>query len=137
MGEYDELISEHRARCMCAPHCSVPEECDMCSKEKCIHCVSADVMETLVRERDRDSHIIAREFKRAVKAEAEAHSLAKSLLRHQDDLNAAQSKLIDLRNTIVGLRNALEFVDYHISRDNTEAKEAIRIAVRSAKDAEE
>lgn len=118
MGEYNLLLGGLRERAeRAAQEGNMTATCDARYFSQ-----AADAIEALV--------------KRAEKAEAEANFLAKSLLRHQDDLNAAQSKLIVLRNTIVGLRNALEFVDYHISRDNTEAKEAIRIAVRSAKEAE-
>lgn len=49
----DDIERELRYRCMCAPHCNVPEECDMCSKEHCIYCTGANTIEDLRAENAR------------------------------------------------------------------------------------
>lgn len=89
----EDIERELRYRCMCAPHCNVPEECDMCSKEHCIYCTGADTIEALRGEVERLTKArvecerqfqtkveeVAAQMSRAEKAEAEAARLKGAL----------------------------------------------------------
>lgn len=89
---YADLVKDLNARCMCAPHCAEPSECDMCEKEShCIHCDAADAIETLVKERDE-----ARADYEAMKA----HN--KELF---DKLSAAEAEVARLREALTKIAN--------------------------------
>ena len=68
-------------------------------------------------ERDADRALFLKAGKRAEAAEAEANTLSKSLLLHQDKLNAAEAE-------VARLREALKTIEYYERKVWSDASEA-------------